>query len=1176
MHEIKCILEVPPVDDFNYLDPYSVAPDLVDNPLAYSDQAYRLRRQRPRYDAQGQLIPSGPQFPKFQPEVADSLLGQVGRAAVGGLQYVAETLDKPGAAVRGLLTGRPDQLLNLIPFSDTLGITDPRERTSGRDLLQSYGLATRNVEGFHPFKNPTDAFWDVAGLGTEILTDPLTWVTGPARALTEAGQQAAKQGVLKAPGYLDALGNIAGRDTATLAREAGVTGRLAPTTASRIAAGQGGLAAITNPFTGNNLVFGTGPMSQGFAEKVLQPVANTITHNPITNSVRRTLSAGAGNASTELGQRIGQEISQPAMNRAEFQTAKIADPVLSTVEAEKLVGPHVERAMDLFATDALKQQELDALTRVASGMSSLDAEIGQNPKLAILFPTDQTGKRLIPNDVGAEIPKMIRAAEVGKTMNHAMNYYVPAFQQVGIDKNALADNFLAYLPRHVYDDPKEMNTIVTATMQPMSRLAQDFARVPFLKDIPLGREAINDMVRDVRISGPIRPGSIVDDADAIRTILNDYLGFPDEALARGTTWRDGKSNYDHALELFNWLRGLPADYADTGKDLFNAHPAVDFFLGVRSAERKMAQADNLLELVSRVAKPVQTSLDDVSVADIMPGLGPLGFDTSKGGLAASAIGAKINQQRGGNLGQVDLSGWFIPRQYADDIAGYIKAINSRDAHSGLLDAFDYWQNRFKGLTTVPWPSFHSRNLMSGMFYNMAARKLSQQSLSDAFSVMAGQPVTLRLPNGQILDTAKIRELAHGGGALRASNYVSELTQAPDIARPSVASTPQPLPVPTPDMTQAAPITGAAGQAPIQPGVVTSQVVPTSGTDLLFGRPARAFMETPESKLPANAGMVRSAIDSAERNVVGRALNAGGSIGQNVEDFNRLSHFIEALRQGYSPEEAALSVKRWQFDYRPEAYTWAERNVMKRMIPFFSFMKNNLQLVASELLENPGGFLGKSIRAANQPNTGEQQSFTPGYIREKTNIPLGSESNGARKYITSLGLPFEEPFERFQFGPTVGEGLRRTAESWLGTIRPEVKGLLEQLANRSFFFGRPLDKMYSMTGYQPFDQILMNTPVSRFVTAYRQAVDPRKTATDHLLNFGTGIHISDVPMDVARRDAEDALRTVLNQSPRIRSFENFYPNQAAGPLTPEEQILMRLYYTQAARKREAKQKAEARK
>ena len=88
------------------------------------------------------------------------------------LGWVGESLDKPGAAVRGFLAGRPDQLLNLIPFSDTRGWTNPEERTSGRDLLEKVGLLGENTEGLD--------FGDVAGAGVEMLLDPTAWLGGAA------------------------------------------------------------------------------------------------------------------------------------------------------------------------------------------------------------------------------------------------------------------------------------------------------------------------------------------------------------------------------------------------------------------------------------------------------------------------------------------------------------------------------------------------------------------------------------------------------------------------------------------------------------------------------------------------------------------------------------------------------------------------------------------------------------------------------------------------------------------------------------------------------------------------------------------------------------------------------------------------------------------------------------
>lgn len=84
------------------------------------------------------------------------------------LGWVGESLGKPGAAVRGALAGRPDQLLNLIPFSDTLGITNPEERTSGRDLLRQWGAI-----------GDEDNLGNAIGGGAlEMALDPLTYAGG--------------------------------------------------------------------------------------------------------------------------------------------------------------------------------------------------------------------------------------------------------------------------------------------------------------------------------------------------------------------------------------------------------------------------------------------------------------------------------------------------------------------------------------------------------------------------------------------------------------------------------------------------------------------------------------------------------------------------------------------------------------------------------------------------------------------------------------------------------------------------------------------------------------------------------------------------------------------------------------------------------------------------------------
>jgi hypothetical protein len=108
------------------------------------------------------------------------------------LDYAGGTLDKPGRAVRGLLGGRPDEFGNLIPFSDTLGITDPTRAVSGQDLVtQTFGSTGSGLGD------------SALGLGAELALDPTTYFGG---ALGRLGGRALGRGLeaaaaARGPGY---------------------------------------------------------------------------------------------------------------------------------------------------------------------------------------------------------------------------------------------------------------------------------------------------------------------------------------------------------------------------------------------------------------------------------------------------------------------------------------------------------------------------------------------------------------------------------------------------------------------------------------------------------------------------------------------------------------------------------------------------------------------------------------------------------------------------------------------------------------------------------------------------------------------------------------------------------------------------------------------------------------
>jgi hypothetical protein len=85
------------------------------------------------------------------------------------LSYVGDTLDKyTGArALRGVLGGKGKEALSILPFSDMLGITNPDDVVSGRNLTDRSGLTKRGDKGSFG-----------AGLAADALLDPSNLLGG--------------------------------------------------------------------------------------------------------------------------------------------------------------------------------------------------------------------------------------------------------------------------------------------------------------------------------------------------------------------------------------------------------------------------------------------------------------------------------------------------------------------------------------------------------------------------------------------------------------------------------------------------------------------------------------------------------------------------------------------------------------------------------------------------------------------------------------------------------------------------------------------------------------------------------------------------------------------------------------------------------------------------------------
>jgi len=154
--------------------------------------------------------------PSITEEERRNILGR----ALGGLAYIGGAIDKPFAATRGTvaaigsaLSGKPrkakediKQLLHLIPFSGTfreqfteMGIPVPEEHIWGREVLERFGAPRNKPTGISGWKrDPAEAFWDVAGIATDLFLAPpflpgLLPVTAKGAKIGRLGQKALKE-----------------------------------------------------------------------------------------------------------------------------------------------------------------------------------------------------------------------------------------------------------------------------------------------------------------------------------------------------------------------------------------------------------------------------------------------------------------------------------------------------------------------------------------------------------------------------------------------------------------------------------------------------------------------------------------------------------------------------------------------------------------------------------------------------------------------------------------------------------------------------------------------------------------------------------------------------------------------------------------------------------------------
>lgn len=333
-----------------------------------------------------------------------------------------------------------------------------------------------------------------------------------------------------------------------------------------------------------------------------------------------------------------------------------------------------------------------------------------------------------------------------------------------------------------------------------------------------------------------------------------------------------------------------------------------------------------------------------------------------------------------------------------------------------------------------------------------------------------------------------------------------------------------------------------------------------------------FIETIGEELGTGGAVSRTV---GSRNPLFRA---GRTVGGAIEDEARLTNFVTNLRRGLSPDEAARRTKQFLFDY--DNLSAFEKGVMRRAIPFYTFMRKNVELQARQLLQQPGkqAVFVKAFENLGDPDAQAREApYLPEYVREGLAVRLGEDVQGNPLYLSGLGLPIEDLNKLLT--PTQGDESaagRTITKTFLAALSPLVKPLLELPQDRDLFLDEPiseLDRVYNVYGrllerapeaFRDFVDFkkeftrrgdvrytvdphklyaVRNFVVARVYTTGGKFFDERKDTPSALLNALTGAKPNSIDLERqelgrgARRDFErvEASREVKEQARRRLMF-----------------------------------------
>ena len=173
---------------------------------------------------------------------------------------------------------------------------------------------------------------------------------------------------------------------------------------------------------------------------------------------------------------------------------------------------------------------------------------------------------------------------------------------------------------------------------------------------------------------------------------------------------------------------------------------------------------------------------------------------------------------------------------------------------------------------------------------------------------------------------------------------------------------------------------------------------------------------------------------------------------DMDTISRLVTFMNAEKNpGFLKKlgvtDAGAAVRMVNLD--PTDLTDFEKNVMKRIMPFYTFTKKNLAFQINNLSKNGSNYhkLLKSYNITAKSTLGEAEENTPRWLRNNLYIPIPGLTKDGKYTVIRAQMPLGNLMET----------LEDPQGTLVASLAPWIKAPMEINANKNFFTGADLQK-----------------------------------------------------------------------------------------------------------------------